>query len=111
LPLRARSVGGRVIQEPRVLQAPHELPQGELHLQPSERGAEAVVDAAAEPEVLVVLPPRIEPLGVLEARRVAAPGGEQQQDGRTGGDRGVADRDVAERGAPGQHLHRRLEAQ
>ena len=79
--LRGRDVHGLIAAEDEVL-AVHGLlgelegrePLGEglehlLALEPGQRGAEAVVDAVAEGEVVVVGPGDVEPVGVGEALR------------------------------------------
>ena len=65
------AVRRRVLDEPRVLHAAEELADRDLGLQPRERGAEAVVDALAVADVLVVRAFEVESVGVLEPFRVA----------------------------------------
>src|SRR6266436_6580811 len=75
---RAAPVGGRVLDEAGTIQAADEFGQRNLRLDPGERRPEADMHAAAKAEVLVVLAGRVEAVGVVEALRVAAAGGEHQ---------------------------------
>jgi hypothetical protein len=70
------SVRGRILHKPRVLEPPRELSERDLRLQPRQRRAETVMEAAAETEVLIVLAIGVELLGGVEAGRVPAPGSE-----------------------------------
>ena len=98
---RARPVRRRVGTEPRVAEPAGELGERDLGLQPGQRRAEAVVDAAAEAEVLVVRAVGVEAVGVGEAVGVAVAGGEHERDGEPFGDGGAGDVDVVEGGAVG----------
>jgi hypothetical protein len=74
------------------------------------RGADAVVEAAAEAEVGVVGAIGDELIGPREAVRVAAARGEQQHHGSPLRDGGAGDGEVGEGGA-GAELHGRVVAQ
>jgi hypothetical protein len=63
-----------------VLQPACELGEGDLRLGASQWGSEAVVDAAAEAQVLVVLAVGVEAVGIGDVGRVAAAGGEGECD-------------------------------
>ena len=65
------TVRRRVDDEARAVKPPYEFSQREGGLEPREGGAEAVVDAAAEAEMLIVGALGVEPVGVPEAGRVA----------------------------------------
>jgi len=69
---RAAPVGRRILSEARVLQAADQLRECDLRFDACERGAEAEVDAAAEAEVLVVAPRRVEAVGI--GKPLAGPG-------------------------------------
>src|SRR5215213_1173870 len=81
-----------------------------MPLDPRQGRADAVVNAAAEPEVLVVGSIWFKPVRIREARRIAVAGGEHQPDTRPAWNRHAADLDVGQ-GETGNELHRRLEAQ
>src|SRR6185312_13274596 len=101
----------RVLDEPWVLHAAEELADRELGLQPGERGAEAVVDALAVADVLVVRAFEVESVGVLEPFRVTVRRPVTQEDRRARRDGGAGDLDVLEGRAGGPELDRRLKAQ
>lgn len=77
---RTRAVGRRVDDESGVLQPVRQLGEGDLRLGTGQGGSEAVVDAAAEAEVLVVLAVGVEAVGVRNEVGVAAAGGEHEYD-------------------------------
>ena len=79
--------GGGSCEEAWVLQPAGELGQRDLRLLAREAGAEAVVDAGEEAEVLVVLPLGIEPVGIAEAVRVPVGGGQREAEARALRDR------------------------
>src|SRR5260370_20553562 len=108
---RAAPVGGRVVDEAGAIQAAGELGQRDLRLDPGERCAEADVHAAAEAEVLIVLAGRVKVVGVAEALRVAAAGGEHEDERRTLGNGDTRDFDIGERRALRQHVDRGFVAQ
>ena len=64
------AVRWRVDDEPRVFHAAHELTHRDLSLQPRQRTAKTEVDAAALPEVLIVLAFEVDVVGVGEPVRV-----------------------------------------
>ena len=105
------AVRRRVLDEPRVLHAAEELADRGLDLQPRERSAEAVVDALAVADVLVVRALEVELVGVLEPRRVAVRRAVAQEDRRARRDGGAGDLDVLEGRARVPELDRGLEAQ
>src|SRR4051812_26250504 len=118
---RVVPVRRRVDDQARVDQPAGQLGKGDLGLQPGQRGAEAVVDAAAEAEVLIrvpgetepvgVEPVRIEAVGIADVVGVAAAGGEDQQDPGALRDGGAGDLDVVEGVPVRQEVHWRLVAQ
>ena len=57
-----------------------------LALQPGQRRAEAVVDAVAVAEVLIVTPRQVERVRPVEALRIAVGGGEHDEHRVPGGD-------------------------
>jgi hypothetical protein len=63
-----------------VPQPMYEFGEGDLRLGTSQRGAEAIVDAAAEAQVLVVLTVGVEAVGIGDVGRVAAARGEHECD-------------------------------
>src|SRR5215470_8409777 len=75
---RARPVLGRVRDESGLLQPARQLRQRDLRLSSGEGSAEAGVDAAAEPEMLVVLAFGIEAIRVAEAVGIAVAGCEHE---------------------------------
>src|SRR5258708_36300687 len=97
---RARPVRRWIGDQVRILQPEAELGQGDLRLGPGQRGAEAVMDTAAEAEVLQVLAIGVEPIGVRYVPRVAAAGGEDKDDRGAVGDGGAGDLDVVNGAAP-----------
>lgn len=96
---RAAAVRRRVFGQLEVLQARDQGVQGDLGLYSGQWRAEAVVDSAAEAEVLVVLAGRVEVVGVVEPQRVPVSGGEYEDQWGALGDGDVRDLDVRERGA------------
>jgi hypothetical protein len=74
------TVGRWVGDESGILQPACELGEGDLRLGASQWGSEAVVDAAAEAQVLVVLAVGVEAVGVRDGVLVAAAGGEGECD-------------------------------
>ena len=89
---RAAPVGGRILEEARAVQAAGEFGQRDLRLDPGERRAEAAVHAAAKAEVLVVSTGRVEVVGVVDPLRVAATGGQHQDERRALGNDDTGDR-------------------
>src|SRR5262249_37327999 len=61
---RALPVGRWVYDQSRLHQAPQQLREGDLGLCPREGRTKAAMDAAAEPEMLVVAPLRVEAVRV-----------------------------------------------
>lgn len=88
---RVLAVLGRVLQQTGLVEPASELGLGELCLEPGERGAETVVGAAAEAQVLVVVPGGDEPVGVGEALRIPVAGREDQPQRGALGDDGPAE--------------------
>ncbi|MDZ7732265.1 MAG: hypothetical protein U5R31_03400 [Acidimicrobiia bacterium] len=84
--------------------------QRHLALDAGERGAEAVVHAERERQVVVVGPPDVERVGVVEARRVAVGGGEERDDLLAGLEAVAAHLDVLQGDAAG-HVHRSVVAE
>src|SRR4029453_13194814 len=89
-------VRGRVLQEPGVLQPAGELGQRDLGLLTREPGAEAVVDAGEEAQMLVVLPLRVESVRIRKAVRVSVGGGQREYDARALRDSDIPDLDVVQ---------------
>jgi hypothetical protein len=106
----ARPVRGWIGDEARVPEAASELDERDLGFEASERSAEAVVDAAAVAQVLVVASVGDEPLRVAELERVTVSRREQEMDVRTLGDGPAGDLDVGDRASIREVLHRWLEA-
>jgi len=100
----------RLGRDPHAREQREELSQRNCCLQPGERGAEAEVDAVAERQVAMIVAAHIEAVGVGEHCLVAVGRAEQQQDERSGADRGPGDLRVAQRIA-GQKLDRRVVAE
>src|SRR5260370_3301117 len=73
---RVGPVRRRVGDQPGINEPTGQFRQRHLGLHPRQRGPEAVVDAAAEAEVLVVTSVRVEPIRVTESAGVPAAGGE-----------------------------------
>src|SRR5258708_39413920 len=106
-----RAVGRRIGDESRVLQPAGQLGERDLRLRPGQRSTEAVMDAAAEAQMLVVLAVGVEAVGIWDAGRVAAAGGEHECDPGALGVGGAGAPDVVEgvRGVA-RELHRWFEA-
>lgn len=68
----AGSVRRRIGDQPGSVEPAYQLGQRNLGFTPGQRATEAQVDAAAEPQVLVVTPIRVESVRIVEALRVAA---------------------------------------
>lgn len=90
-------VRGWVLDQAGVVEAAEERIECDLCLDTGERGAEAVVDATAEAEVLIVLTHRVETVRVVEPQRVPVAGGEHKDQRGTLGDGDARDFDVGER--------------
>ena len=100
-----------MIEELLRFEPPRQGAQRELHLEARQRRPEAVVDAAAEAEVLALGPVGVEAVRVGVAPLVAIAGSGHEHDVRFLGDRRVAELDVRQGDAVGDHLHGGLKAQ
>src|SRR5258708_1564478 len=108
---RARAVRRWIGDQGRGFQPAGELGEGDLRPGPGQGSAEAVVDTAAEAEVLVVLPVGVEPVGVGYVAGVPAARGQDEGDRCAAGDGGAGDVDVVEGDAVLEELHRWFVAQ
>lgn len=93
----AAPVRRRVLDQTEVVEVAEEGVERDLRLDTGERGAEAVVDAAAEAEVLIVLAHRVEPVGVMESQGVPVAGSQHEDQGCALGNGDARDVDIGER--------------
>ena len=102
--------------ESQLREASQQRPEGEVPLQPGERGAEAVVDAVSEGEVTGARTVDVEHLGIVVHALVVVRGRQADDDLGAGGDRhpaqfdrldGVPERRVRDRGVEAQELLQR----
>src|SRR5205823_7588923 len=93
-PDHERTRSARLLDELELAPAGAECVDARGELDPRQRRADADVDAAAEPDVLIgVRPGDVEGIGIVEDARVAVRRAEQQRDLRAARDRLAADGD------------------